>query len=241
MSLLSTRTLVAHYGDFQALYGIDTDLAEGETVAIIGANGAGKSTYLHSIAGLLPGAGDAVTFGGRTIGRMSAPEIARLGISLVPEGRRLFSSLSVEENLLIGADARKRDGFWTLARVFELFPMLAELRRRPAPALSGGQQQMVAFGRALMGNPRVLMCDEVSLGLAPVVVEAIYAALPEIRRAGASIMLVEQDVGRALSVSDRVYCFMEGRVTLTGRPADLDRAQIGRAYFGAGMPAGSET
>ena len=232
MALLETRNLVAFYGDFQALYGIDTVVEEGETVAVIGANGAGKSTFLHSVTGLHPGGGNAVSFDGGVIGHLPADQVVKLGISLVPEGRRLFTSLTVEENLLIGAYGRKAAGHWTLDRIFELFPMLRELRTLPATALSGGQQQMVAFGRALISNPRLLLCDEVSLGLSPAVIKDIYATLPAIKEAGASIMLVEQDVQRALGVADRVYCFMEGRVTLTGRPAELDRNAIHSAYFG---------
>ena len=230
--LLETSGLVARYGDFQALYGIDTVLGAGETVAVIGANGAGKSTYLHSIVGLHPGAGDAVRLDGRAIGHLPASEIVGLGVALVPEGRRLFSSLSVEENLAIGAYGRKRPGHWTLRTVYALFPALSERRRLPASRLSGGQQQMAAFGRALMSNPRVLLCDEISLGLAPLVVRDIYAALPAIRDNGAAVLLVEQDLRRALGVADRVYCFMEGRVTLQGRPEALDAADIRRAYFG---------
>ena len=232
MALLETRGLVARYGDFQALYGIDTELGEGETIAVIGANGAGKSTYLHSIVGLHPGGGAAVLFDGRPIGHLPPSEIVGLGVALVPEGRRLFASLSVEENLRIGAYGRKRPGHWTLETVFALFPALEERRQFPANRLSGGQQQMVAFGRALMSNPRVLLCDEVSLGLAPVIVRDIYAALPTIRENGAAILLVEQDLRRALGVADRVYCFMEGRVTLEGRPDALDADDIRRAYFG---------
>ena len=234
-ALLETSGLVARYGDFQALYGVDIAIAEGQTVAVIGANGAGKSTLLHSIAGLHPGAGDAVRFDGRVIGRLSAAEIVALGIALVPEGRRLFTSLSVEENLLIGGYGSRRagrSGHWTLDAVFDLFPVLAERRRLPADRLSGGQQQMTAFGRALMSNPRLLLCDEVSLGLSPAVVRDIYAALPAIRESGATVLLVEQDLQRALEVADRVYCLMEGRVTLEGAPAELDIADIRRAYFG---------
>ncbi len=232
MPLLEVRGLVAHYGDFQALYGIDADLDEGETVAVIGANGAGKSTFLHSVVGLHPGAGDAVRFDGRAIGHLPAARIVRLGIALVPEGRRLFTSLSVEENLLIGAYRAARKGHWTLDTVFDLFPVLRERRRLPADRLSGGQQQMAAFGRALMSNPRVLLCDEISLGLAPAVVRGIYAAFPAIRETGVAVLLVEQDLSRALDAADRVYCLMEGRVTLTGEPASLDLADIRRAYFG---------
>jgi branched-chain amino acid transport system ATP-binding protein len=150
----------------------------------------------------------------------------------VPEGRKLFPSLSVEENLLMGCYGRKVDGPWRLETVYDLFPVLKERRANPGTALSGGQQQMVAIGRALMSNPRVLLCDEISLGLAPVVIRDIYAAFPRIREAGASLVIVEQDIGQALKVADRVYCMMEGRVTLTGRPADLSREAIHAAYFG---------
>jgi branched-chain amino acid transport system ATP-binding protein len=233
MVLLETHRLTAYYGDFQALYGIDVHLDEGETLAIIGANGAGKSTFLKSLAGLLPARPDAIRFTGRPIGGLPVPEIVRLGISLVPEGRRLFPSLSVEENLLIGAYGRTSPGYWSLEKIYALFPALAERRHVPSHTLSGGQQQMAAIGRALMANPRLLLCDEISLGLAPIVIRDIYAALPQIKASGASLILVEQDIVQALKVADRVYCFQEGRLSLAGRPADLDRAQIHTAYFGA--------
>lgn len=232
MPLLEVRRLKAFYGDFQALYGIDLTLSEGETLAIIGANGAGKSTFLKSVAGLLPAEPEAVVFGGRPIGGRPVPEIVRLGMSLVPEGRRLFPSLSVEENLRIGAYGRREPGYWSIERVYALFPALAERKHAPSHSLSGGQQQMAAIGRALMGNPRLLLCDEISLGLAPIVIRDIYAAMPKIKGNGASVILVEQDIGQALRVADRVYCFQEGRLSLTGRPADLDRQLIHRAYFG---------
>ena len=233
MTLIETRGLTAFYGDFQALYGIDLRLEEGETLAIIGANGAGKSTFLKTIAGLLAAAPDSVVFAGRPIGGLSAPEIVRLGISLVPEGRRLFPSLSVEENLLIGAYGRRQAGYWSLARIYELFPALSARRHAPSQTLSGGEQQMAAIGRALMANPRVLLCDEISLGLAPVVIRNIYAALPRIKASGASVILVEQDIVQALQVANRVYCFQEGRMSLEGRPAELSRDRIHTAYFGA--------
>ena len=233
MTLLETRRLTAHYGDFQALYGIDLRLEEGETLAIIGANGAGKSTFLKTIAGLLAAAPDSVVFAGRPIGGLPAPEIVRRGISLVPEGRRLFPSLSVEENLLIGAYGRRDSGYWSLARIYELFPALSARRHAPPQTLSGGEQQMAAIGRALMANPRVLLCDEISLGLAPVVIRNIYAALPRIKASGASVILVEQDIVQALQVASRVYCFQEGRMSLEGRPAELSRDRIHAAYFGA--------
>ena len=233
MTLLETRGLTAFYGDFQALYGIDLRLEEGETLAIIGANGAGKSTFLKTVAGLLAAAPESVVFAGRPIGGLPAPEIVRLGISLVPEGRRLFPSLSVEENLLIGAYGRRDGGYWSLARIYELFPALAARRHAPSQTLSGGEQQMAAMGRALMANPRVLLCDEISLGLAPIVIRSIYAALPRIKASGASVILVEQDIVQALQVASRVYCFQEGRMSLEGRPAELSRDRIHAAYFGA--------
>jgi branched-chain amino acid transport system ATP-binding protein len=233
MALIETRRLTAFYGDFQALYGIDLRLEEGETLAIIGANGAGKSTFLKTIAGLLPATPESVTFGGRPIGGLPAPQIARLGISLVPEGRRLFPSLSVEENLLIGAHGHREGGYWSLESIYGLFPALAARRHVPSHTLSGGEQQMAAIGRALMANPRVLLCDEISLGLAPIVIRNIYAALPRIKASRASVILVEQDIVQALQVANRVYCFQEGRMSLAGRPAELTRDQIHSAYFGA--------
>jgi branched-chain amino acid transport system ATP-binding protein len=232
MALLETRDLRAFYGDFQALYGIDARLEAGETIAIIGANGAGKSTFLKAIAGLVRRPAESVLFDGRPIGVRSAADIVKLGIALVPEGRRLFPSLDVEENLLIGAHGRKAGGPWTLDRVYALFPVLEERRSQAAPTLSGGQQQMAAIGRALMSNPRILLCDEISLGLAPIIIADIYTALPRIKAEGTSVVLVEQDIAQAMKVSDRVYCFQEGRLSLTGRPQDLTRAQIHDAYFG---------
>ncbi len=233
MTLLSTNNLTAHYGDFQALFGVDLTLEEGETIAIIGANGAGKTTLMRAISGVLTSEAEMVTFNGQPIGTKPADEVLTLGVSMVPEGRKLFPSLSVEENLLIGAHRRGKGGYWSLERIFELFPILKEKRSEPGTSLSGGQQQMVAIGRALMSNPRVLLCDEISLGLAPVVIRDIYAALPEIQQSGASVIVVEQDIGQAMKVADRVYCLMEGRVTLTGTPDELSRDAIHDAYFGA--------
>lgn len=233
MALLEIKNLDAYYGDFQALFGVELRLHRGETVAIIGANGAGKSTLMRSIAGQLSNTPDAVRFDGRQIGDAHATEIVRLGIAMVPEGRKLFPSLSVEENLLIGIAGRGDKGPWNLETVFELFPILKEKRRVPGTALSGGQQQMVAVGRALMSNPDVLLCDEISLGLAPVVIGEIYAALEAIRAGGSSIVVVEQDIHRAISVSDRLYCLMEGKVRLEGRPEGLSQDDIHSAYFGA--------
>jgi branched-chain amino acid transport system ATP-binding protein len=230
MALLEPRALTAFYGDFQALIGITLSVEAGETVAIIGANGAGKSTFLKTVAGQLPRQRDAVVFDGKDIGDLPAFENVRRGIALVPEGRRLFASLSVEENLLVGAYARR--GPWTLRRIYELFPILGERRRLPPTALSGGQQQMCAIGRALMASPRLLLCDEVSLGLAPIVIRDIYQRLPAIKAEGTTVIIVEQDIVQAMAVADRVYCFQEGRMTLAGKPADLTRDAIHAAYFG---------
>ena len=232
MPLLQTCKLTAFYGDFQALYGIDTTLEQGETIAIIGANGAGKSTFLKAIAGLMKGPADSVLLDGQPIGASAAADIVKLGVALVPEGRRLFPSLTVEENLLIGGYGRNMSGPWSLDRVYSLFPILKERRDLAAPTLSGGQQQMAAIGRALMSNPRVLLCDEISLGLAPIIIADIYAALPQIKAKGTSVVLVEQDIVQAMKVADRVYCFQEGRLSLAGRPGVLTREQIHRAYFG---------
>ncbi|MEO0542638.1 MAG: ABC transporter ATP-binding protein [Pseudomonadota bacterium] len=233
MALLSTHDLTARYGQFQALFGVDIEIEEGECIAIIGANGAGKTTLMRSISGVLQNAPDAVRFDGQPIGNLSADQIMARGIAMVPEGRRLFPSLSVEENLLVGTHGRKVEGFWNLETVYEMFPILKEKRNNPGTALSGGQQQMVAIGRALMSNPRLLLCDEISLGLAPVVIRDIYKAVPRIRESGASMIVVEQDIGQALRVADRVYCMMEGHVTLSGKPDELSRDAIHDAYFGA--------
>ena len=231
MSILNCKNLISKYGDFQALYGIDFNLEEGETVAIIGSNGAGKSTFLKSITGLISVENSSIVLNGENIGGLDADAINKLGIAMVPEGRKLFPSLTVEENLLIGAES-KRQGEWDLEKIYELFPILKERRNSPGTALSGGQQQMVAIGRGLMSNPKVLLCDEISLGLAPVIVKDIYAIFPMIKKQGISIVIVEQDINQALKVSDRVYCFQEGRVSLQGRPDELTRDEISAAYFG---------
>ncbi len=229
--LLQATGITAAYGDSQALFGVDLSLAKGEVVALIGANGAGKSTLLKTLTGLLPPTAGTVQLDGTSLARMDAADIVKLGIAMVPEGRRLFSSLSVEENLLMGA-LSTRKGSWNLARVFSLFPILQEKRYMPATSLSGGQQQMVAIGRALMSNPRLLLCDELSLGLAPVVIREIYAALPSIMEDGMSLLIVEQDVQVAMQMSSRVMCLQEGKVSLEGQSGELTREQISKAYFG---------
>jgi branched-chain amino acid transport system ATP-binding protein len=230
-TLLETRRLVAFYGDFQALFGVDFSVARGETVAIIGSNGAGKSTLLKSIVGLLKAESQAVWFDGKPIGGFPTHRIVAQGIAMIPEGRRLFPSLTVEENLLIGA-YNKRQGHWDLDSVYRLFPVLKERRNIAGTALSGGQQQMGAIGRALMANPRLLLCDEISLGLAPLIIKDIYVALRQVSAFGTTVLVVEQDVKQAMSFADRVYCLQEGRVALEGRSTELSREQITRAYFG---------
>lgn len=229
--VLATHALHACYDDFQALHGVDIEVGEGEVVAVIGANGAGKTTLMRSVSGLLKNATDQIVYHGRPIGALRADQVAQLGIALVPEGRQLFPSLSVEENLIIGGRVG-RQGPWSLAAIYALFPILQERRHMPSTALSGGQQQMVAIGRALMANPDLVMFDEISLGLAPVIIRQIYDALPGIVGQGMSAVIVEQDIARALSVSSRVYCLQEGRVSLEGHSSSVSREEISRAYFG---------
>jgi branched-chain amino acid transport system ATP-binding protein len=229
--LLQVDEIDAFYGDFQALYGVSLRVDEGQVVAVIGANGAGKSTLLRCIAGLMHSRRGSIAFAGEDITHAPAFDIVKRGIAMVPEGRRLFPSLTVEENLLIGGQSGRK-GPWTLARVYALFPVLAERRNMPATALSGGQQQMAAIGRALMANPRLLLCDEISLGLAPIIVRDIYARLPEIVREGISLIVVEQDIVQALKAASHVHCLQEGRVALHGAAQMMTREQIAAAYFG---------
>jgi branched-chain amino acid transport system ATP-binding protein len=229
--LLEVEGVDAHHGHLQALFGVSSSVDEGETVAVIGANGAGKSTLLAVIAGALAPSAGGVWFAGDDVAGVPAHRRVSQGITLVPEGRRLFRSLSVEENLQVGA-FRGRKGPWDLAKVYDLFPLLRPLADRAAGTLSGGEQQAVAIGRGLMANPRLILLDEVSLGLAPLVVSQLYAAMGEIVTAGCTVVVVEQDVGQALGVADRVFCLLEGRVSLTGAPQDLDPDDITAAYFG---------
>ncbi len=231
MSSLEVESIDVHYGDFQALWSVDVAVETGGTLAIIGANGAGKSTLLGAIAGSRRLSSGSIRFDGRDISDLPAHARVALGITLVPEGRRLFPSLTVEENLTIGA-FRRRKGPWSLNRVYELLPIVANLRQRHANQLSGGEQQAVAIGRALMNNPRLLLLDELSLGLAPVIVQSLYAVLPEVSAEETTVLLVEQDVGQAIAAADRVQCLLEGRVTLEGDANDLDRDSIRAAYFG---------
>lgn len=229
--VLSVERLEAHYGQFQALFGIDITVQAGQTVAIIGANGAGKSTLMKAICGAHRPSAGKVLYRGDAISGQAAYALVKRGVAMVPEGRRIFPSLSVEENLLVGAYS-ERPGAWTLDKVYGLFPILRERRRNGGMDLSGGQQQMVAIGRALMSNPDLLLMDEVSLGLAPIIVNEIYGVIRQIAEMGTTILLVEQDVNRGLRESDYVYCLLEGRISLEGRPQDLQKDDISRAYFG---------
>ena len=231
MALLEIDRLVARYGEFQALYGVTMSVDAGQVVAVIGANGAGKSTLLKTIAGLMAAERNMVRFDGEAIGGLRAPSLVARGIALVPEGRRLFPSLTVLENLKVGAHLG-RPGPWSLQRVFELFPILEERKNARSMSLSGGQQQMVAIGRALMSNPRLLLCDELSLGLAPIVVRDIFARLPSIVSEGAAVVVVEQDVMQAVHATSYVYCLQEGRISLEGPSDTLSREQLRAAYFG---------
>jgi len=229
--LLEVRDLVVHHGQLRALDGISLRVLSGEVYAIIGANGAGKSTLLRTIAGLHQPTSGTVVFDGDEVTGLRPERRARQGIVMVPEGRRLFGSLSVEENLQVGA-TYARPGPWTIDRVYELFDWMPDRRAQRAAQLSGGEQQAVAIGRALVANPRVLLLDELSLGLAPVVVQRIYGMLPEILRTGVTVLLVEQDVSQAMRVASHLHCLLEGRSTLQGRPADVTPDQVEAAYFG---------
>ncbi len=229
--MLEARNLTAFYEDFQALFGLDMTVLENQVIAVIGANGAGKTTSMRAITGLLPSSPGMVRWKGQDIGHLRADQIAALGIAMVPEGRQLFASLNVEENLIIGGRSG-RSGVWNLSRVYELFPVLGERRHQAAASLSGGQQQMAAIGRALMSNPELILFDEISLGLAPIIIKQIYQVLPDIIGGGISAIVVEQDISKALAVADRVYCLSEGRIALEGETGSITREEIFHAYFG---------
>lgn len=229
---LQIKGLHVRYGKFQAVHGVDLTCGGGEIVSVIGANGAGKTSTLKAVIGQAGQLDGAITFAGHDLIGRSTAEIIRMGIALVPEGRWLFPTLTVEENLLIGKQVG-RPGGPDLPAVLAMFPDLGDRRKQKARDLSGGQQQMVAIGRALLANPQILLCDEISLGLAPIVVQSLYAILPKIRDSGTGIVVVEQDIGRSLAIADRFYCLLEGRVTLAGRPADVSRDDVARHYFGS--------
>jgi branched-chain amino acid transport system ATP-binding protein len=229
--LLAVEDVSVFYNKFRAVDHVDIAVGAGEIVSIIGANGAGKSTLLKAIVGQADRVEGRIAFDGDNIVRRSTEAIVASGIMLVPEGRRLFPSLTVEENLRLGWDVGRR-GEIGFADIWRLFPMLQERRRQKAGSLSGGQQQMVALGRALLANPRLLLCDEISLGLAPLVVNELYTLIPQIKGRGVGILIVEQDIERSLSVADRFYCLLEGKVSLSGRPAEVTRDLVMKHYFG---------
>jgi branched-chain amino acid transport system ATP-binding protein len=237
--LLEVHGLTVHHGQLRALSEVSLQVFPGEVYAIIGANGAGKTTLLRAIAGLNRPTTGSIRLDGADITRDRTERRVAAGIGMVPEGRRLFSSLTVEENLLVGT-TKARPGPWSVERVYELFGWMRERRAQRATQLSGGEQQAVAIARALVGNPRVLLLDELSLGLAPVVVRRIYGLLPDLLAGGVTVLLVEQDVSQALHVASRIHCLLEGRTTLEGRPGDLTPERVEDAYFGlaaAGHPA----
>lgn len=229
--MLSIKNISVHYGDFLALKDISMEIPKGECISLVGANGAGKSTLLKSLMGSLVKTSGSISMGDRDITLLPAYEVVKSGISIVPEGRKLFASLSVEENLLIGCES-KNEGSWNLARVYQLFPDIEKKKDLPALSLSGGQQQMVSIGRALMTNPKVLLCDEISLGLSPKIIRDIYRALPQILSEGISIVLVEQDLNLAIESSSYLYCLREGEVVLKGKSTEITRDLISNAYFG---------
>ncbi len=230
-ALLDIEDLSVFYGPFRAVQGVSLKVGAGEVVSIIGANGAGKSSLMKAIIGQAGRTEGRIGFLGEDISTRPTAEIVRAGIALVPEGRRLFPSLTVAENLTIGWEVGRR-GEIGFDEVYELFPVLAERSGQLVRSLSGGQQQMVALGRGLLANPRLLLCDEISLGLAPVVIADLYRIIPAIRDRGIGIVIVEQDITRSLAVADRFYCLLEGRVNLSGRPAETSRDEVARHYFG---------
>ncbi|MGH6989506.1 MAG: ABC transporter ATP-binding protein [Stellaceae bacterium] len=229
--LLAVDDVSVFYGQFRAIDHVDVRVGAGEVVSIIGANGAGKSTLLKAIIGQADRVEGRIAFAGDNIVGLSTERIVASGIMLVPEGRRLFASLTVEENLRLGWDVGRK-GEIGFADIWRQFPILEERRKQVAGSLSGGQQQMVALGRALLANPRLLLCDEISLGLAPLVVNELYALIPRIKDRGIGILIVEQDIARSLAVADRFYCLLEGRVSLAGHPAEVSRDTVMKHYFG---------
>jgi branched-chain amino acid transport system ATP-binding protein len=229
--ILTVDNINVFYGEFQALFDVSIEVAQGETVAIIGANGAGKTTLLRAFCGVLVPASGQIIYKGTPISKQPAYALNKQGLAMVPEGRKIFPSLTVEENLKIGAYSNRR-GMWDLQKVYELFPMLKHRARIGGTHLSGGEQQMLAIGRALLSNPDLILMDEISLGLAPIVVKDLYEVVGKITQSGTTVVLVEQDVSRCLKEAQRVYCLLEGKVSLTGKPSEITQAQVSRAYFG---------
>jgi branched-chain amino acid transport system ATP-binding protein len=233
-TLLEVTGLDVFYGDFQALFGVSMSVRPGGATALVGANGAGKTTLLRTIAGAEAATAGLVRYGSSDI--TSAPPYRRIsrGIALVPEGRKLFPSLTVEENIQVGAAAAASDA-WPLDRIYDAFPLIAQRRKQRASTLSGGEQQAVAIARALAAAPTLLLLDEISLGLAPLVVEGLYETLAGLREAGATLVIVEQDLRRAMDACDDLVCLLEGRVALAAPVADVSRDEVVAAYFGEGL------
>lgn len=233
-AMLKVRNLDVHYGDFQALWDISIEVGKGKVISIIGANGSGKSTLLNTIAGLLKPSHGVIEFRGESIHNLGPHEMVARGISLVPEGRRLFPSLTVFENLIIRSYAprsrKKRD--LALGKVYELFPILKERASQMSDTLSGGEQQMLAIARALMSDPSLILFDEISLGLAPLIIKNIYQTVREINQQGITVVLVEQDVKRSLKAANMAYIMLEGKVVLQGEPSTLSEKTVREAYFG---------
>jgi branched-chain amino acid transport system ATP-binding protein len=238
--VLEVRDLSVYHGQLQALDDVSFAINTGEVYAMIGANGAGKTTLMRTIAGLhTPATGD-VLLDGTSVTKLRPDQRARAGIVMVPEGRRLFPSLTLEENLQVGA-TYARKGPWNMAGVYDLFPWMKDRKKQRTAQMSGGEQQSVAIGRALVANPKVLLLDELSLGLAPVIVERIYAMLPQILESGVTVLLVEQDVSHALRAANHIHCLLEGHTTLTGRPSEVTTEQVQAAYFGLTTTSKGET
>lgn len=232
--MLRTDQLDAHYGLFQALFGVSITVSRGEVVALIGSNGAGKTTLLRTLAGAMPTRAGAIVLNNELVG--GGPESRQLakGVALVPEGRKLFADLTVEENLRVASESGHRPGPWTVDALLGALPALQPIAQRNALALSGGQQQLVAIARALASNPEYLLCDEVSLGLSPVAVQGVYELLRRVAATGTAVLLVEQNVSRALAESSRYYCLQKGRVVLEGESRKANTHDVAQAYFGAG-------
>lgn len=237
-TVLKVENLTVHHGQLCAVNDVSFSVESGEVFAIIGANGAGKSTLLRSIAGLQQSTSGNIIWKGQDISKIRAHRRVELGVSLVPEGRRLFSSMTLLENLQVGA-FRAPKGPFSIEKIFEIFPWMPERRRQQAWQFSGGEQQAIAISRALVRNPQLLMIDELSLGLAPIIVERIYSHIPAIVKEGVSVLIVEQDVSQATAVASQIHCLLEGHTALTGKPSELSAQEIEKAYFGAGLGAES--
>lgn len=234
MTMLEVKDLSLYYGGFQALMDITLRVKRDQIVSILGANGAGKSTLLKAISGLLKPSSGSIHYNGERIDHLDPHEIVRLGLALVPEGRKIFSTLTVLENLLIGSyvPEARRTKDKQLENVFELFPRLRERKGQFGSTLSGGEQQMLAIGRALMSQPRLIVFDEISLGLSPIIVRHLYEAVHRIKQKGMVVVLVEQDVKRSLKTADFAYILQEGKIRLKGNPRDFTEEEVKKAYFG---------